>query len=100
MTNGDGDIHSKPSIQLNGFPLFFFFTMYYKVNSYACIYQFTGQGALTIVRRSSQKKSTYSEEYSMALSRENESMLDEVDLSLEGMPSFDSSEAVDKAALR
>ncbi|CAH1731872.1 unnamed protein product [Aphis gossypii] len=58
------------------------------------------QGALTIVRRSSQKKSTYSEEYSMALSRENESMLDEVDLSLEGMPSFDSSEAVDKAALR
>lgn len=65
-----------------------------------CIYKFTGQGALTIVRRSSQKKSTYSEEYSMALSRENESMLDEVDLSLEGMPSFDSSEAVDKAALR
>ncbi|XP_025190950.1 calcium/calmodulin-dependent 3',5'-cyclic nucleotide phosphodiesterase 1-like isoform X2 [Melanaphis sacchari] len=58
------------------------------------------QGALTIVRRSSQKKSTYSDEYSMALSRENESMLDEVDLSLDGMPSFDSSEAVDKAALR
>lgn len=65
-----------------------------------CIYEFTGQGALTIVRRSSQKKSTYSEEYNMALSRENESMLDEVDLSLEGLPSFDSSEAVDKAALR
>ncbi|KAL5237763.1 hypothetical protein ACI65C_005173 [Semiaphis heraclei] len=58
------------------------------------------QGALTIVRRSSQKKSTYSEEYNMALSKENESMLDDVDLSLEGVPSFDSSEAVDKAALR
>ncbi|XP_022175745.1 calcium/calmodulin-dependent 3',5'-cyclic nucleotide phosphodiesterase 1A-like isoform X1 [Myzus persicae] len=58
------------------------------------------QGALTIVRRSSQKKSTYSEEYNMALSKENESMLDDIDLSLEGMPSFDSSEAVDKAALR
>jgi len=64
------------------------------------IYLFSGQGALTIVRRSSQKKSTYAEEYSMALSRENESMLDDVDLSLEAMPSFDSSEAVDKAALR
>eukprot|EP00102_Acyrthosiphon_pisum_P002972 XP_001944968.2 PREDICTED: calcium/calmodulin-dependent 3',5'-cyclic nucleotide phosphodiesterase 1C isoform X1 [Acyrthosiphon pisum] len=62
--------------------------------------QSSRQGALTIVRRSSQKKSTYSEEYSMALSRENESMLDDVDLSLEAMPSFDSSEAVDKAALR
>jgi len=36
----------------------------------------------------------------MALSKENESMLDDVDLSLEGMPSFDSSEAADKAALR
>lgn len=36
----------------------------------------------------------------MALSKENESMLDDVDLSLEGVPSFDSSEAVDKAALR
>lgn len=86
--------------------LFFFLVLYIKIyyklrkTSYVCIYKLTGQGALTIVRRSSQKKNTYSEEYSMALSRENESMLDEVDLSLEGMPSFDSSEAVDKAALR
>lgn len=55
---------------------------------------------MTIVRRSSQKKSTYSEEYSMALSRENETMLEEIDLSLETMPAFESSEAVDKAALR
>lgn len=60
----------------------------------------TEHGGLTIVRRSSQKKNTYSEEYSMALSREAESMLDEVDLSIEALPSFDTSEAIDKAALR
>ncbi|XP_025407345.1 calcium/calmodulin-dependent 3',5'-cyclic nucleotide phosphodiesterase 1A-like isoform X3 [Sipha flava] len=62
--------------------------------------QNTRHGALTIVRRSSQKKNTYSEEYSMALSREAESMLDDVDLSIEGLPSVDTSEAIDKAALR
>lgn len=60
----------------------------------------TEQGGLTIVRRSSQKKNTYYEEYSMALSREAESMLDEVDLSIEALPSLDTSEAIDKAALR
>jgi hypothetical protein len=36
----------------------------------------------------------------MALSREAESMLDDVDLSIEGLPSVDTSEAIDKAALR
>lgn len=60
----------------------------------------TEHGALTIVRRSSQKKNTYSDEYTMALSRESESMLDEVDLGVEGLPSVDTTEAIDKAALR
>lgn len=36
----------------------------------------------------------------MALSRESESMLDEVDLSFDALPSLDTSEAIDKAALR
>lgn len=60
----------------------------------------TEPGPLTIVRRSSQKKNTYLEEYSMALTRESESMLDDVDLSIDGLPPVDTSEAIDKAALR
>jgi len=36
----------------------------------------------------------------MALSKEAESMLDEVDLSIEELPSLDTTEAIDKAALR
>ncbi|VVC29541.1 3'5'-cyclic nucleotide phosphodiesterase, catalytic domain,3'5'-cyclic nucleotide phosphodiesterase [Cinara cedri] len=57
-------------------------------------------GGLTIVRRSSQKRSSYFDEYTMALSREAESMLGDVDLSIEGLPSIDTTEAIDKAALR
>lgn len=64
------------------------------------VFFFTEPGSLTIVRRSSQKKNTYLEEYSMALSRESESMLDDVDLSIECLPPVDTPEAIDKAALR
>lgn len=58
------------------------------------------QGPITIVRRCSQKRNTYSDEYSMALSKESESMLDDEDLSIEELPSVDTTEAIDKAALR
>ncbi|XP_050531307.1 dual specificity calcium/calmodulin-dependent 3',5'-cyclic nucleotide phosphodiesterase 1-like isoform X2 [Daktulosphaira vitifoliae] len=62
--------------------------------------QSTKQGALTIVRRSSQKKHTYSDDYNMPLSKEAEAILDDVDLSIDALPSIDTTEAIDKAALR
>lgn len=63
-------------------------------------FHWTEQGALTIVRRSSQKKHTYSDDYNMSLSKEAEAILDEVDLSIDALPSIDTTEAIDKAALR
>ncbi|XP_050439387.1 dual specificity calcium/calmodulin-dependent 3',5'-cyclic nucleotide phosphodiesterase 1C-like isoform X3 [Adelges cooleyi] len=57
-------------------------------------------GALTIVRRSSHKKNNYLEDYDFALSNEAENMLDDVDLSTDSLPSVDTTDAIDKAALR
>lgn len=79
----------------------FFIAFIFSNNSFSFIFCIsTEQGSLTIVRRSSQKKNTYLEEYGIALSKEAESMLDNVDLSVEKLPSVDTTEAIDKAALR